>query len=401
MVQLKIVLDTRRQKSDGTYPITFRVTDVKKVLYIQFGTSVLADMWDIEQRTIRKNHPNALLLNTALSKKFYQIQKAIKDLVEDGNFSFDTLKQCINSSSEIKKAKPILPSFKTYADKLIADLYKSKKIGNAIVYKTATNRLIKYTNPNLKFIEINYQLLDEFKNHLLSSEVKINSISNYLRTIRAIYNKAIKAKIIDRSHYPFHDTTIKTEKTAKRAITKQDIHTIENLPLKVGSKEWHARNYFLLSFYLIGISFTDLAYLTSKNVVNGRVEFRRRKTHKLYSIKLFSQAYTILNVYSKTENKYLLPVLPNSIEEDTLESKKLIYQWIKTTNKFLKRVGGDMVTTYVARHTWATSAKRLGYSNELIAEAMGHEYGNKITNIYLDSFDKEVIDKMHLEVIRR
>jgi integrase/recombinase XerD len=103
-------------------------------------------------------------------------------------------------------------------------------------------------------------------------------------------------------------------------------------------------------------------------------------------------------------NKYLLPILPYDAIEDSIKSKKIIRQWIKTTNKYLKRLSEEVglsssVTTYTSRHTFATSAKRLGYSNELIAEALGHEIGNKITNIYLDSFDTDVLDAMHERVI--
>jgi integrase/recombinase XerD len=102
--------------------------------------------------------------------------------------------------------------------------------------------------------------------------------------------------------------------------------------------------------------------------------------------------------------KYLLPVLPNGVVEDSMAAKRAISQWIKTTNKWLNKIAEDCkiedeVTTYVARHTWATTAKRLGYSIELIAEAMGHEHGNKITNIYLDTFDQSLIDEMNKKVI--
>ena len=132
--------------------------------------------------------------------------------------------------------------------------------------------------------------------------------------------------------------------------------------------------------------------------------YRRRKTHKEYSIKLFPQALAILDLFYQEDSKYLIPILPDYVVEDSLVAKKLIHQWIKTTNKYIKRLGQELgiaspLTTYVARHQFATTAKRLGYSNELIAEALGHEYGNKITNIYLDSFDQEVVDDMHKRVI--
>jgi integrase len=111
-----------------------------------------------------------------------------------------------------------------------------------------------------------------------------------------------------------------------------------------------------------------------------------------------------LDYYKECNGKYLVPVLPKDVIEGGLEAKKVIAQWIKTTNKRLKRIAADNnidaeVTTYVTRHSWATVAKRLGYSNELIAECLGHSYGNKITNIYLDSFDQHVIDGINIKVL--
>lgn len=402
MVQVKIVLDTRRKKADGTYSVIFRITNIKKVYTITSGIAITEDLWDISNNEVSKAHPNFQSLNTSLSKKYYQIQRSILKLEEEGTFSYDELKLLISDKPKLIADT----SFKAFSQKLIDDMMEVKRTGNAIIYQTAVNRFLGYCkNPKIKFSQINYSLIDGFIQNLTLAGLKQNSIGNYLRSLRAIYNKAIKAKIVDRSCYPFYDISIKTEKTQKRAVLKKDITVLEKLNIDVGSKEWHARNYFLLCFYLIGMSFTDLAYLTKNNLNDGRIAYRRRKTHKLYSIKLFKKAEEILERYNNGNRKYLLPVLNNEVVEDTLISKKLIAQWIKTTNKYLRRIvnshtKGLKLTTYVARHTWATTAKKLGYSNELIAEALGHENGNRVTNIYLDSFDQEVVDAMHEKVIR-
>jgi integrase/recombinase XerD len=147
-----------------------------------------------------------------------------------------------------------------------------------------------------------------------------------------------------------------------------------------------------------------LAYLTRNNIIDGRIEYKRRKTHKNYSIKLLPEAEILFQQFEVVGSKYLLPILPNEAIEDDLKTKKIIRQCIKTTNKYLKRLAlevglGSSVTTYTSRHSFGTIAKRLGYSNELIAESLGHEYGNKITNIYLDTFDTEVLDSIHKHVI--
>jgi integrase/recombinase XerD len=399
MVQINLVLDTRRSKSDGTYSIIFRITQFKKVYTISTGISVSLNYWDDKKRQVSQDCPNASRLNLKLTKRHLEIQSAILKLEDE--FTIEGLKELLDD-----KYRPVSQTtFKTFADELIAQMYSVKRTGNAIVYQTAVNRFLLFCNkPNIKFSEINYALLDRFSHDLKLQGLKQNSISNYFRSLRAIYNKAIKAKIIDRSLYPFFDIKIKTAKTAKRAILVADIAKLNQVIKDNKTPSYKALNSFLLSFYLIGISFTDLAYLSSKNIIDGRVVYRRRKTHKEYSIKLFPQALAILDLFYLEDSKYLIPILPNHVVEDSLIAKKLIHQWIKTTNKYIKRLGQEVgiaspLTTYVARHTFATTAKKLGYSNELIAEALGHEYGNKITNIYLDSFDKEVVDEMHKRVI--
>ena len=398
MVQLKLVLDTRRAKADSTFSILFRITNIKKVYTIQSGISIPIEFWNESKREIKKDYPNASIINLKLSKKYYEIQAAILKL--EHQFTIDDLKELINP-----KPKVIADvTFKSFADKLIKDMLAIKKTGNAMVYQTSINRLLKFCgNDKIRFNQIDYSLLNSFVQQLQLDHVKVNTISNYLRAIRAIYNKAIRSKLVDRIHYPFYDIQIKGERTQKRSITKEQMLEIEQLNIKNNSTEWHSRNYFILSFYLIGISFTDLAYLKPENIKKGRVIYNRRKTHKLFSVKLHSKAFKVLEYY-KSDRNYLLPVLKNNVNEDDMPCKKTIIQWIKTTNKYLQVIGDKLnfeehLTTYVTRHTFATLAKKLGYSNELIAEALGHEYGNKVTNIYLDSFDKQQVDEMHEKVI--
>jgi len=398
MATIKTILDTRRAKSDGAFNVIFRITHLRKVYTINSGVSVQQLFWNNRRCEIEKSHPNAKQLNIKLSKNYYKIEQAI--LLLDDDFTIEKLKAILNGNT-IDKSQV---TFKVFADELIEQMLETNKTGNALVYRTAMNKFIAFSGKDITFNKIDYNLLNKFEHQLTVSGLKINSISNYFRTIRAIYNKAIKQKIIDRSNYPFYDISIKTEKTVIRAITKKEIYTLIQIPLKENIVAYKSLNYFILSFYLRGISFTDLAYLKQSNVINGRVEYKRRKTHKNYSLKLFSPADTIINKLHQNGSSYLLPVLTNNVVEDSLEAKKIIKQWIKTTNKYLKRISNEAgislsITTYSSRYAFANIAKRLGCSNELIAEALGHEYGNKVTNIYLDTFDTDVLDNMHYQVI--
>jgi integrase/recombinase XerD len=405
MVYYKLILDDRRFREDETYPVIVRVIYNRKNSSIATGIRVNKSHWNASTHEVERTNSNYKDLNLALSEFFLKVQKAIHQLETEQAFSFETLKERLTAGY---KAPKVATSalFNTYAQTLIDDLIELNKAGNAMVYKVAVNRFNLYVaNPKLKFIDIDYNLLEGFKRKLLKDGVKQNTISNYFRTIRAIYNKAMKAKLVDRSHYPFLDITIKTERTAKRAITIDELVKIANIELKPKSQKWHARNYFFLSFALIGASFTDLAYLTPANIKKGRLTYKRRKTGKELNIKLHPYAEKILSQYKGMSSKYLLPILPAHTVEDSMRAKALLMQAIKLTNKYLERIVKDCkleceVTTYVARHSWATTAKRLGVPIELIAEAMGHEHGNKITNIYLDSFDQNVIDDANGKVIK-
>lgn len=406
MVHYKLILNDKRESKEQVYSVVVRITFNKNNTTLSTGIRVQREHWDANTQKVLKAHPNFQVLNKTISEFYLKIQKVIHQLDENEEFSFAALKERLDEKVKPYKINTSI-TFNEYSTQIINQLFAFNKVGNALVYQTASNRLIGFAKERkLKFKEIDYTLLESFQRHLISKGVRQNSVSNYLRTIRAIYNRAIKAKIIDRSFYPFTEVPIKSERTAKRAILARDLANIYNLNLKDNSREWHARNYFFLSFSLIGVSFTDLAYLTTSNIVKGRIVYRRRKTRKEYSIKITALAQQIIDLYKERNEKYLLPVLPSSVIEDSLIANQKIHQWIKTTNKWMKELAKkceipETLTTYVARHTWATTAKRLGYSNELIAEAMGHEYGNKITNIYLDNFEQTVIDEVNEKVLEQ
>ncbi len=402
MVYYKLIMNDKRPKNDGLYPIVVRIIHNRTNTTLNTGTRVRKEHWDDCTQLVKKSEPNFQFLNKSISEFYIKVQRAIHKLIDDNGFSIERLKDEISDKPKVIK-KQI--EFYEFAEDLIKEMIEIKRSGNAIVYQTAVNRLINFCgNKNIKLTDIDYNFLNNFKHKLILDGVKVNTIGNYFRSIRAIYNKAIKAKLVERTSYPFYDISIKQERTAKRAIKAIELKMLVGLEIKVNSPSWHARNYFLLSFALIGISFTDLAYLKPKDIINGRVIFKRRKTHKNYSVKVSNYASSILKLYEGSNQKYLLPILPFKLNEDSIEAKKTITQRLKITNKYLKRLGEEcllenQLTTYVARHSWATTAKRLGYSNELIAEAMGHEYGNKITNIYLDNFDQSLIDELNEKVI--
>jgi len=231
MANVKVLLDQRRAKSDGTFNIIFRITDCKKVCTINSGVSIDEKYWNEKKLMIDKSHPNSKMLNIKLSKAFFKIEQCVLTLDEE--FSIEKLKELVSD----KPRKETKYTFEVFSNKLIHQMMEVNRVGNALVYKTTVNRLISYCGKDIAFTEINYKLLNEFNHHLITSGLKQNSISNYFRTIRAIYNKALKEKIVDRSLYPFHDISIKSEKTAKRAVLKEDIAKLLGITLEQHTHE--------------------------------------------------------------------------------------------------------------------------------------------------------------------
>lgn len=265
-----------------------------------------------------------------------------------------------------------------------------------------------FVGDNFSFEALTYKKLVEFQDSMLADEIKVNSISVYMRTIRALYNRAIKEGIVSASSYPFTAYRIKNEKTVNRTLTLKEIRSIANLKLELDTPIWHWRNYFLLSFCLIGINFSDLLTLTGDSVVDDRIVFRRKKTGKIYTILLQPKAVEILRCYSDIDTpekgKRLLPVLKQT--SDLVKLKKDIWQAIKTCNEYLERIAKmkdvDIkkdISTYYGRYTWANIARSLGYSKDIIGQALGHSYGNATTSIYLDDYDNKVIDDANKKVI--
>jgi len=398
MATLKLSMDVRRPYKDGRYPIIIRLTENQKSTSISTKIRLSLQEWDNSKARVTKIHPDSKNLNIKLKNRLLELEKKALGIPSSNEeLSPSSIREALLNQ---RKSTPL--TFLEYANQQIQSLKDQERFGNASVYQTAVNRLVKYTGSRATLTSIDYKVISGFETQLLKEGVSRNTIASYMREIRAILNSAIKNGLLERASYAFSNFRIKTEKTVSRAITKDDLEKIRCYSLAEGSKLWHSRNIFFLIFNLIGISFIDLALLTNDSIQNGRIVYRRRKTGKIYSIKINPEADRILNLYRSVESKYLISSfnLDAVLKPDELE---IIHQKLKVCNKYLKDLGKLLslpipLTTYVARYSWANIAKASGYSKDLIAEALGHEYGNAITGIYLDSYGDEVIDGVNEKV---
>jgi len=403
VVTFKALLDERRQKDDGTYPLKVRVTVDRKHKEIPLSIYLRQKEWDKNNNRVKPSHPNAKLISQKVTQALSKLQEiALKYEALDKVYSVDDI---VNTYLNKKDYKPTVIE---YGKAIIEEMIHAGRVGNARVYKDAVFKLQKYTDGKKLFFEyIDSAYLMKFSNSMLAEGITINGIANYMSQIRALYNRAIKEGVVELKYYPFTNYRVRREATISRALSVNDMRGIMNAAIQEDTAAWHNRNYFMLSFCLMGISFADLLSLKGENIMGDRIVYRRKKTKKMYTIKLHPYAQKILSLYydptSHKQSDYLLPVMPVGVTDPT-KLMKLSLQGIHVCNTYMGRIGHQCgitakVTTYYSRYSWANIARSLGYSKDIIAQGLGHEFGNRVTSIYLDNYDNEIIDAANDKVI--
>lgn len=409
MASVKIVLRTTMTKKNGEHPIFLRLVKNRKAKFFYLGHTSKGDEKSWDSATNRPKNNDRL--KAVINLKESDAENIVLDFErEKKDFTFeDFSRKFVSDSQNITVYK--------YFTEVINRLEKSNKIGNASVYKDSKNAVFQfYTNQNLAFSDINYKFLKTFEEHLLAKGNKPNGIFVYMRTIRALINSAIKEGYCKSDYYPFknqfinpngYDPSKLNKPTNKKALTEEQLKQIISFEIPESSTLYDAKNIFAFSFYTMGMNFTDIALLKWSNVKGDRIEYLRAKTGKNYSIKLLEPAIAIINYYKafKRNTERIFPILnENHITPKQINTR--IKKVLKKTNSDLRDLVKDAgleindyrITTYVARHSWATILKRKGVSTSIISEGLGHQT-EKTTQVYLDSFEKVDLDNANEKIL--
>lgn len=398
---VKIILDTRTKKRDNTHPLKLRLVHNRSSKHISLGYSILEKDWDERGQKVKstcKHIENINRFNALLNKEKQKALEVLYRLQSEGrleSLSFEEIKKLI-----VERETEVMTL--SFGETIIAQLREAQKYGNAKVYETLVRSIRTFVKGrDFPLRQLTYTWLKKYETWYLSKGNSVNGLSVHLRTLRALFNQAIKQKLIPSDLYPFKDFSIKNEKTRKRAITKSDLEQIKDYE-PTTKREARAKDYFLLSFYLMGASFVDLAYLKVKNIIGGRIEYKRRKTGRLHSITISPALQALLDKYlpGKEKEDFIL----NIIHSDDPEKQRVnILDELRRYNRTLKAIAQSCgiesnLTSYVSRHSYATIAKRKGVPTAVISEALGHTT-EEITQVYLDSFDNEIMDNYHNMII--
>ena len=275
----------------------------------------------------------------------------------------------------------------------IARLKNNGKIRTAETYTATLKSFKKFREGNdLYFDSVSSNMMEDYQAWLHQRGVAPNTISFYIRIIRAVYNRAVEEEITNDRH-PFRRVYTGVEKTAKRALPLATIKKIRTLDLTSNPELQYARDMFILSFMLRGMSFVDMAMLKKSDLRDGYVTYRRRKTGQQLSIEWTKEMQKILDIYPDNNSDYLLPIIKNGNSKERYAYKNAG----EKINLRLKKIGEMLkidlpLTMYVARHSWASIAKAEGIPIGVISEGLGHEK-ESTTRIYLASLDTSAIDR--------
>lgn len=287
-----------------------------------------------------------------------------------------------------------------FMEGVIERLRQLNHSGTAKNYSAALGSFKRFrNNGDIQMEAIDHILMEDYQAYLASLGVVPNSISFYMRILRAVYNRAVEQELtIDRN--PFRTVFTGVEKTRKRAISISDIKRIRDLDLSLKPNLEFARDLFLFLFLCRGMSFIDAAFLKKSDIQNGILTYRRHKTNQVLHIKIIKPIKELVDRYSSNDSPYLLPIItrPHCDERRQYETA------LRRVNKSLKTIAGMVklpipLTTYVSRHAWATIAKSKNIPVNVISDALGHD-SIATTQIYLASIDTSTIDRANELIIK-
>lgn len=293
-------------------------------------------------------------------------------------------------------------SFTSYLRFRIGQLEQYGKLGTASNYRRTANSLDRFTQRrDISFESLTPHFVAAYEKWLMQSGVRPNSVSFYMRILRAVYNRARTEGIVLPPH-PFHTVYTGVERTRKRAVDEGVLRRLRELDLGHRKGLAFARDLFLLSFYCRGMAFADMAYLRRSDLRDGTLTYRRRKTGRRLSVRLERCMQEILSPYMRSGNEFLLPILSsNNPEEQFRQYRAALTRYNRNLSRLSRLLHlSARLTSYVARHSWATIARNRMIPLTLISEGMGHA-SESTTRIYLASLDQSLLDEANRKVIGR
>ena len=394
---ISVICNKFKVLKNGECPIMLRVAKDGKRSMKSLGVSVNPAYWDFSKNCPKKNCPNRVMLMQLISQTLaeYQGKMMLAKLKGEEISASSVVADCKLSKCHI--------TVENYITKHIQELRDSGKVGNSYAYLNLRTTLQNFYGKKLNFTfnAVDVSFCNKFEAWMRKNKFEDTTMHYYFRTLRATYNKAVEANCAVREKSPFVEYKLSrfSTKTKKRALSKESVKKILKMDCSdMSEKARLAHDVFSFSYYCGGISLVDVANLTPDNIIDGRLIYERQKTHGMINLVMLDEAKTIIERYATYQKRagYLFPILDNRKHITPMQKFNRVRKLCCQLNKELHKIAANLkikedVTTYVARHSFATVLKKSGVNIGIISQALGHQ-DIKTTQVYLAQFDDEQVD---------
>ncbi|MDE6610258.1 MAG: site-specific integrase [Muribaculaceae bacterium] len=397
--------------ADKKGSIYYQIIHERKVRKLHTGFHIFPTEWDERRKTVKsaQNDSARSILIQTIGERLRQDVDRLNRICRkfDNTGVFYTADDIISQFSRYVQEYTLF----NFMEGLISQLRKNGRIRTSETYKTTLNsfrkflsdRSAKQPNPlqgnDIILDCLTSEIMESYECWLHNRGVIPNTVSFYTRILRAVYNRAVEQEIIENRN-PFKHVYTGIDKTIKRALPLPVIRKIKILDLSAYPALDFARDMFMLSFYMRGMSFIDMAFLKKSDLRNGYISYRRHKTGRLLTIKWTGEMQSILDKYPENKSVYLLPIIKNTGINERYTYLNAGYKINRNLKKIAELTDIKIpLTLYVARHSWASAAKNKGIALSVISEGMGHD-SEMTTQIYLTSLDTSAVDKANSIILR-
>lgn len=394
---VRLMLNKGRRLNNGTYPLVFQVIHSRRKKLLYTGFRLKEEVFNEAEEKI-VDGTDATLTATDITKMNRELRK-MKNMIH-------TRIRQLERTTEPFTVEDVLAQFTRanvrqqfyilrYIDTQIERKKKLKKEGTAAAYKSTRSSLAKFLDgSDIRMPEIDLRFIRRYEDFLYNNGVAENTVSYYLRNLRTLYNQAVVDGYHPHGEYPFVKAQTRPAKTVKRALSREDLQALANLKLEDAPELKFARDLYLFSFYAQGMAFVDIVLLKKSDIYNGVLTYSRHKSKQFIRIAVTPQMQELMDKY-ETEGKYVFPIIRDNSSSEYTQYRLALGR----INRHLKRIAGMIdvkipLTTYTARHTWATLARDCGAPVSVISAGLGHT-SEEMTRIYLKEFDVSQLDKVN------
>lgn len=374
--------------------IFYQITHNRKTQHITTRLRVHPSDWDADEEKLVLSALSRSIIQNRIDSDVALLKRVISDL------DSSAIDYSVSDIIERYKSPQSHILVLDYMSAQIEQLRAANRLGTAKNYeKTMCSFREFLEGVRLPLSALTEQVVTDYNSFLIKRGLVRNSVSFYMRVLRAVYNKAVRQKLIEQQH-PFTEVYTGIDRTRKRAVSESIIAQLHRLELEAGSPLALCRDMFIFSYCTRGMAFVDIAYLKKINLQNGMICYARRKTGQLLSIRIEPSIQRIIDRYADSDSPYVFPILASI---DVTEAYEQYQVALNTHNRLLGRLSemlgcGCKLTSYTSRHSWATAARNHNVPISVISQGMGHS-SEQTTQIYLTMLENSVIDEANKGII--